>query len=172
VIFEPGGEKKHLFLDISSTNMIYLSHRFTCESKLAPFKSFYCVSANFAPLGSTSSSSAKHLPPTSEALYTTDTTHRKHVTFLYEYPLHWVLFPTKKKHYRTLLFVCTLLKHRHHFDYWNQPLNMHMRVCYLDCHEAGLCCYLVIHIKSLLHLLQLFYFHLWPIYWLFLVWVS
>jgi hypothetical protein len=33
-----------------------------------------------------------------------------------------------------------------HFDYWNHRLNMHMRVCYLDCHEAGLCCYLVIHI--------------------------
>jgi hypothetical protein len=25
---------------------------------------------------------------------------------------------------------------------------MHMRVCYLDCHEAGLCCYLVIHIET------------------------
>jgi hypothetical protein len=33
---------------------------------------------------------------------------------------------------------------------------MRMRVCYLDCHEAGLCCYLVIHIEILLHLLQLF----------------
>jgi hypothetical protein len=28
---------------------------------------------------------------------------------------------------------------------WNHPLNMRMRVCYLDCHEAGLCCYLVIY---------------------------
>jgi hypothetical protein len=35
-----------------------------------------------------------------------------------------------------------------------------MRVCYLDCHEAGLCCYIVIHIETLLHPLQLFYFHL------------
>jgi hypothetical protein len=51
----------------------------------------------------------------------------------------------------------------------NQPLNMRMRVCYLDCHEAGLCCYLVIHIEILLHPWQLFYFHLWPIYWLSLV---
>jgi hypothetical protein len=46
---------------------------------------------------------------------------------------------------------------------------MRMRVWYLDCHEAGLCCYLVIHIGNLLHLLRLFYFHLWPIYWLSLV---
>jgi hypothetical protein len=46
---------------------------------------------------------------------------------------------------------------------------MCMRVCYVDCHEAGLCCYLVIHIGNLLSPLQLFYFHLWPIYWLSLV---
>jgi hypothetical protein len=47
-----------------------------------------------------------------------------------------------------------------------------MRVCYLDCYEVGLCCYLVIHIENLLRPLQLFYFHLWPIYWLFLVNVT
>jgi hypothetical protein len=46
---------------------------------------------------------------------------------------------------------------------------MHMRVWYLDCHEAGLCCFLVIHTENLLHPLQLFYFQLWPIYWLSLV---
>jgi hypothetical protein len=46
---------------------------------------------------------------------------------------------------------------------------MRMRICYLDCHEAGLCCYLVIHIENLLRQLQLFYFHLCPIYWLSLV---
>jgi hypothetical protein len=64
-----------------------------------------------------------------------------------------------------LLFGNTLLKHSHHFDYWNQPLNMRMCICYLGSHEAGLCCYLVMHIQNL----QLFYFHLWPIYWLSLV---
>jgi hypothetical protein len=37
---------------------------------------------------------------------------------------------------------------------------MHMRVCYPDYHEAGLCCYLVMHIENILHQLQLFYFHL------------
>jgi uncharacterized membrane protein len=65
---------------------------------------------------------------------------------------------------KTLPFSSTLLKHRHHFDYRNQPLNMNMRVCYLDCHEAGLCCYLVIHTENQLHPLELFYFHLCPIY--------
>jgi hypothetical protein len=39
-----------------------------------------------------------------------------------------------------------------------------MHVCYLGCHEAGLCCYLLTHIENLLRPLQLFYFHLWPIY--------
>jgi hypothetical protein len=43
---------------------------------------------------------------------------------------------------------------------------MHMRVCYLHCHEAGLCCYLVIHTENLLHPFQMFYFLLWPVYWL------
>jgi hypothetical protein len=42
-------------------------------------------------------------------------------------------------------------------------------VRYLDCYESGLCCYLMIHIENPLRPLQLFYFHLWPIYWLSLV---
>jgi hypothetical protein len=83
--------------------------------------------------------------------------------------------PQKRTHNRTLLFGSTLLKHGRHFDPRNQPLNI--RINYLDCHEAGLCCYLVIHIENLLRPLQLLYFHLWPIYWLsvvfrrFLVWI-
>jgi hypothetical protein len=46
---------------------------------------------------------------------------------------------------------------------------MRTRVCYLDYHEAGLCCYLVIRIENALSPLQPFFFHLWPIYWLSLV---
>jgi hypothetical protein len=72
-------------------------------------------------------------------------------------------FSHKKAHNRTLLFGNTLLKNGRHFDYWNQPVNMRMRVCYVDYREAGLCCYLVIHIENLLRQLQLFYFHLCPI---------
>jgi hypothetical protein len=78
-------------------------------------------------------------------------------------------FAHKKKNKRKLLLGSTQLKHGHHFDCWNQPLNMRMRVCYLDCHEAGLCYYLVIRIENVLRPLQLFYFHLWPMYWLGLV---
>jgi hypothetical protein len=44
-------------------------------------------------------------------------------------------------------------------------LTMRMRVCYLDCHEYGLCCYT----ETLLRPLQLFYFHLWHTYWLSLI---
>jgi hypothetical protein len=50
---------------------------------------------------------------------------------------------------------------------------MRMRICYLDFHEVGLCCYLVIlHIENLLRPLQLVYCPVWPIYWLSLVLVQ
>jgi hypothetical protein len=71
-----------------------------------------------------------------------------------------------------LLFGSTHLKHGRHFDYWSQHLNIRMRAFYLDCHEARLCCYLVTHIENLLRPLQLFYSHLWPIYWLSLVFMA
>jgi hypothetical protein len=41
---------------------------------------------------------------------------------------------------------------------------MRMRVYYVDCHEAGLCWYLVIHIQTLIRPLHLLYFQMWPIY--------
>jgi hypothetical protein len=75
----------------------------------------------------------------------------------------------QKTHNRTLFFGRILLKHSRHFGYWNQPLNMRMCICYLDCHEAELCCYLVIHTENVLHPLRLYYFHLRPVYWLSLV---
>jgi hypothetical protein len=100
--------------------------------------------------------------PSCETLYATNTCNRKHNIFLYDYPLHWVVLPTKTYN-RTLLFCSIHIKHGRHFNHWNQPLNMSMRVCYLDCQEAGLCCYLVIHKENLLRPLQLFYFHFWPI---------
>jgi hypothetical protein len=75
-------------------------------------------------------------------------------------------FSHRETHNRTPLFSTTLLKRGRHFDYWNQPLNMCMRAYYLGGNAAGLCSYLAIHIETLLHPLQLFYFQLWPIYWL------
>jgi hypothetical protein len=165
VIFETG--RNISFSTYPPPTLILLSHRFTSASKPAVLKSFDCCLSHFRTSVSTSSSSAKPLPPSCEPLYWTNTSHHKQETFLYEYLLHWILLPTKKKtNNKTLLFGSIHLKHGGHFNYWKQPLNICMRVCYLDCHEAGLCCYLLIHIETLLRPLQLFYFHFWPIYWL------
>jgi hypothetical protein len=60
------------------------------------------------------------------------------------------MWPQKARN-TTLLFGSTPLKNGRHFDYWNQPLNVFMRVCYLGFHEAGLFCYIVIHTENLLH---------------------
>jgi hypothetical protein len=106
--------------------------------------------------------------PNCEPLYVTNTSHCKQETFIYEYPLHWVLLPTKD----IQLIGSILLKHGRHFDHWNQPLNTCIHVCYLNCHEAGLCCCLVIHIGNLICPLQLFYFHLWPTYYWWLSYKS
>jgi hypothetical protein len=94
--------------------------------------------------------------------YVTHTSHSKQEIFLCEYPLHWVLLPTKEKRMTILLIGSILLEHGCQFDYWNQLLNMCMQVFYLDCHEAELFCYLAIQIEDLLCLLQPIYFHLWP----------
>jgi hypothetical protein len=85
-----------------------------------------------------------------EQFYATNTSYRKQEIFLYEYPLHCLLLSTKI-HNITLLFCTTrtLFKHGRHFDCWSQPLSICMPVCYLDCHEAGLCCYLVIYIEDI-----------------------
>jgi hypothetical protein len=91
----------------------------------------------------------KNSCPCCEPLYVTNTSHRKQEIVVYECPFHWVLLATKTYN-RTRLFGSTLLKHGRHFDYWNQPLNMCTRICYLDCHEAGLCCYILTHIENLL----------------------
>jgi hypothetical protein len=68
-----------------------------------------------------------------EPLYATNTSHRKQETFLYEYPFQEVLLPTKNA--------------QQHGTIWG--------ACYLHCHQAELCYYLVINIENLLCPLQL-----------------
>jgi hypothetical protein len=68
---------------------------------------------------------------------------------------------------RTLLFG-SILKHGRHFDYWNRHLNLHMRLYYLDC-QAGLCCYLVMHIETDYVYYNCFASITWPMYWLSLI---
>jgi hypothetical protein len=82
--------------------------------------------------------------PNCEPLYATNTSHRKLESFLNEYPSPQVRLPTRT-HNSTLLFGRILFKHGRHFDYSNHALNMRMRFCYVDCHQAGLGCYLLIH---------------------------
>jgi hypothetical protein len=123
---------KHIFLDVFSTSM---SHRFT---------SVCSVSATSAPpFQPLHQRNVCHVSwPRCEPLYARDTSHHKQEIFLYEYPLNWVLLLTKTNN-AMLFFSGTHLKHGRHFDYWNQPLNVCMRVCYLDCHEVGVWCYVV-----------------------------
>jgi hypothetical protein len=103
---------------------------------------FWLLSQPLSHLSSNIIISATRLPRSCGQLYAINTSQRKQEINLYEYPLNWVLLPTKK-HSRTLFFVSIPLKHGRHFDYWNQPLNMHMRICYL-------CCYLVTYRKSIM----------------------
>jgi hypothetical protein len=87
--------KNHLFPDISST---YTDTLVPSLYQCVETRSIEVFSLFSQPLPhpvSISSSSAKHLPPTCEPFYATDTSHRKQETFLYEYPLHGVILPTE-----------------------------------------------------------------------------
>jgi hypothetical protein len=103
--------------------------------------------------------------PNCEPIYVTNTSHGKQKTFLYDILFIVFFYPQKE---RTIEHCSSVVhtKHGRYFEYWNQPLSIRMCICYIDSQEAGLCCYLVIHIENLLRPLRLFYFHLWPIYWL------
>jgi hypothetical protein len=153
--------------------LIQLSRRFISASKPATSKSFDCYLSHFRTWSDIICDFRmfwrEFLDPVVNRFtrQTLPIVNRKHF-FMNIFFLHWVLLPTKS-HNIKLLFGSTSLKLGRYFDYWNQPMNMRMAVCYLDCHEAGLCCYLVIHIENQLHPLQLFCFHLWPIYWLSLI---
>jgi hypothetical protein len=57
-------------------------------------------------------------------------------------------FWPQKNAQQNAVFCSTRLKRLRQFDYWNQALNTSMRICYLNCHETGPCCYLVLHIET------------------------
>jgi hypothetical protein len=130
-----------------------MPHRFTSASKPAAWKGLIAVSATFTPPFQPLRHQRNIWHPVVNRFtrQTLPAVNRKHFFI----NILWIVsFYPQKTQNITLLFVSILLK---------RP-NMRMHVCYLDCHETGLCCYLVIHIKNLLHPLQLFYFHLSPIY--------
>jgi hypothetical protein len=151
--------ENNLFLDISSTNIDTLvSSLYRCVETRS-IEVFWLLSHSLPHLIGRhlklSNVNERISQPSSEPLYATNTSHHIHDTFLYEYPFHWVVLLTKNAQQNDAL------RYFRHFDYWNQPLNMSMRVCYLYCHEAGLCCYLAIRMKPITSVTVVF--HLWPI---------
>jgi hypothetical protein len=126
-----------------------LSRRYTSASKLATLKSFDCCVSHFCTSVSTSSSSAKRLSPVVNH-FRRQTLPKVNRTHFFT-NMFWIAsFRPRNSRYRSFLFGSKLCKHGCHFDYWNQPLNMSMHVCYLDCHEGGLWCYLVIYTENIL----------------------
>jgi hypothetical protein len=85
-------KKKHLFLDISSTNIDTLVPSLYQCVETRSIEVFWLLSATSAP-----PFQLFVMPPSCEPLYSTNTSHRKQETFLYEYPLQRVLLPAKKK---------------------------------------------------------------------------
>jgi hypothetical protein len=111
--------KKHLFLEISSTNTDTLVPSLYQCAETRSIKVFSLLSQPLPNLVGHHQRLSKALEkisrPSCETLYATETSYRKQETFLYEYHLHRVLFP-QKKHNRTLLLGSTL-KNGRHFDY-------------------------------------------------------
>jgi hypothetical protein len=106
--------------------------------------------------------------PSCELLYATNTSHCKQKTLLYEYTLHWVLLPTKSTIERCSWVVNTssmIAILTTETSLWTCACaSVTWTVMKLGCAAT-----LVIHIEKLLCQLQLFYFHLWSIYWLSLI---
>jgi hypothetical protein len=90
-------KRQHLFLDIrvSSTNTDTLVASLCQCVETRSTVVFDCCLSHFPTSVSTSTSSVKRLAPSGESLYVANTSHHKQETFLYEYPLNWVLLPTK-----------------------------------------------------------------------------
>jgi hypothetical protein len=104
IIFEP--EEKHLFLDLSSTNIDTLVPSLYQCAETRSIEVFDCCLNNFRTSVSTSASSAKFMQrfsPSCETFYATNTSHRKHETSLYEYPLRWILLTTENSQQNSAL---------------------------------------------------------------------
>jgi hypothetical protein len=148
MIFEPG--RTFISRHILHT-LMHLSHHFSSASKPAACKPFQCCLSHFRTWSDINCHFQPSLREFLDAVVnlftpqTLPTVSGKHLFM--NIPCIESLC-SQETHNRTLLFSNTLLKHGRQFYYWNQPLNMRMRVCYSDYHEAGLCCYLVVHIHQ------------------------
>jgi hypothetical protein len=139
--------EKHLFLDISSTNTDTLVPSLYQYVETRSMEVLWLLSPPLPHLSGIicdfRTSLREFLDPVVNRItrQTLPTVNRK---YFFVNILCPESFCRQKTHNGTLLFGSTHLKHGHHFEYWNHPLNMLVRICYQDCHEAGLCCYLVI----------------------------
>jgi hypothetical protein len=154
--------KKHFFLGISPTNIDTLVSSLCQCVETRGIEVFWLLSEPLPhPIGHhlvLSNALERISQPSCELLYATNTSHHKQETFI------------------NILCIESLCPQKHTTErcpsvvYSSSTvailtLNVRMRVCYLDSHEAWLCWYLVIHIEKLLHPLQVIYFCLCPIYW-------
>jgi hypothetical protein len=94
--------KKHLFLDISSTNIDTLVSSLCRCVETHSMESFWLLSQPLPHLlfnvfvsSETFATMVAISRPSCEPLYATNTSHHKQETFLYKYSLHWVLLPTR-----------------------------------------------------------------------------
>jgi hypothetical protein len=143
-----------MYIRYSDQHLIHLSHRFTSASKSAAYKSFDSLSQTLPHLVGHHlrlSYTLERISLTScEWLYATNTSHRKQETFFMTILCIECFFRQTKDTTKRCSSVVhaqaqlpfLLLKPA------SEHLNIRMRVCYLDCQEAGLCCYLVIHIGN------------------------
>jgi hypothetical protein len=95
--------KQHLFLNIPSTNTDTLVHRFTNASKPTAYKSFWLLSQPLPCLFQPLRHQRSVCHPDVNHFTWQNTSHRKQETFLYEYPLHWLVKLTSEHAHACLL---------------------------------------------------------------------
>jgi hypothetical protein len=168
-------KKKFLLLEISAPKTEKIVPTLNNSDETPPKEVFASVAVSAGRRGRASSATFERRPwenfsTNCEPLYATSTSHRKQETFLYKYPVHWVLLPTKNAQQNVNLRCYTPQKRS---PYWLlKPVSEHAHARLLPRPVQkwpSLCpsgCFLMIHIENLLRPLQLFYFHLWPVYWL------
>jgi hypothetical protein len=132
--------KNNLFLDISSTNCDILVPSLCLCVETRSIEAFWSLS-HLHPR----TSLTEFLDPAVNRFtrQTLPTLNRKH---FFTNILCIESFCPQKNSQENAALRYYALKHDRHCDWWSQLVNMHIYVCFLHWEEAGLYCYLVIHI--------------------------
>jgi hypothetical protein len=109
--------KKQLFLDISSTNIDTLAPSLYQCVETRSMEVFWLLSQPLPHLRFNLFVISETFATKVEPLYATRTSQHKQETFVYEYPSHRVILPTKRTLNRTLVFSSTFFKRDRHVDY-------------------------------------------------------